>query len=96
MSGETESELFDYQPGNAELPGDFGERVWALKQRAGLTWEEMAEALGIDSRQLFRWRRGSEPSGAAMLGLVQLALRVPDGLSVLLGEDRSVSCGYES
>lgn len=96
MNGTAGSGSFDYPPGNAELPGDFSDRLAELKERAGLTWEEMAESLGIDSRQLFRWRRGSEPSGAAMLGLVQLALRVPDGLSVLLGEDWSVGCGYEN
>jgi transcriptional regulator with XRE-family HTH domain len=96
MNGSTGSGSFDYPPGNAELPGDFSDRLAALKERADLTWEEMAEILGIDARQLFRWRRGSEPSGAAMLGLVQLALRVPGGLSVLLAEDWSAGCGYEN
>lgn len=76
-----------YPPGEAQLPGDFGDRLADLKMRADLTWEAMAEALGVDTRQLFRWRRGASPSGGAMLSLVRLAARVPDGLCDLLGEE---------
>lgn len=96
MNGTAGSGSFDYPPGSAELPGDFSDRLAELKERADLTWEEMAETLGIDTRQLFRWRRGSEPSGAAMLGLIQLALQVPGGLSVLLPEEGSADSGHES
>ncbi len=74
-------------PGDALLPPDFGERLHGLKQRSGLTWEAMAEALGVDSRQIGRWRHGVSPSGGAMLALARLAIRVPGGLSELLGED---------
>ena len=73
-------------PGDALLPPDFGERLQGLKQRSGLTWEAMAEALGVDSRQLGRWRHGVSPSGGAMLAL---AIRVPGGLSELLGEEET-------
>ncbi len=76
-------------PGEAVLPGNFGERLCGLKQRSGLTWEAMAEALGVDSRQLSRWRRGVSPSGGAMLSLARLATHVPGGLSELLGEELS-------
>ncbi len=96
MNGTAGSGSFGYPPGSAELPGDFSDRLAELKERADLTWEEMAETLGIDTRQLFRWRRGSEPSGAAMLALIQLARRVPGGLSVLLPEEGSVDSGHES
>ena len=75
------------RPGTTQLPGDFGERLVALKRRAGLTWEEMAWALGVDSRQLQRWRRGASPSGPAMLALVRLAAQVPDGIFELVGDD---------
>ena len=77
----------EFAPGEAQLPGDFGERLTVLKRRAGLTWEEMAEALGVDHRQLLRWRRGSCPSGGSMLSLIRLAAQLPGGLSELLGQD---------
>ena len=73
--------------GVALLPPDFPERLEALKQLSGLSWERMAEAIGVDTRQLHRWRRGTTPSGEAMLSLVRLATRVPGGLAELLGED---------
>lgn len=73
--------------GQAELPGNFPERLLAIKQRGGLTWEAMAFALGVESRQLLRWRRGAVPSGGAMLSLVRLAAQVPGGMAELIGED---------
>ena len=88
MSGQGARRPRRYPPGEAQLPSDFGERLARLKERAGLTWEAMAEALGVDTRQLFRWRHGSAPSGRAMLALLRLAAQVPDGLSELLSEDR--------
>ena len=73
--------------GVALLPPDFPERLDALKEMSGLSWERMAAAIGVDSRQLHRWRNGTYPSGEAMLSLVRLATRVPGGLAELLGED---------
>ncbi len=75
------------RPGVALLPDDFPERLDALKQMTGLSWERMAAAMGVDGRQLHRWRRGTAPNGAAMLALVRLATFVPDGLGALLDED---------
>ena len=73
--------------GVALLPPDFPQRLDALKQLSGLSWERMAAAIGVDARQLHRWRNGTYPSGEAMLSLVRLATRVPGGLAELLGED---------
>ena len=87
MSSSGETRRLEFAPGEAVLPGDFGERLTGLKERGGLTWEQMAEALGVDGRQLWRWRRGVSPSGGAMLSLVRLAIRVPGGLRELLGEE---------
>lgn len=84
-----------YPPGDARLPGDFGERLAEIKQRGDLTWEQMAEALGVDSRQLQRWRSGAAPSGGAMLALVRLAARVPGGLVELLGDEWNEQQGNE-
>ena len=75
-------------PGVALLPEDFREKLEAIKGLTGLSWEGMAVAMGVDSRQLWRWRRhGVQPSGGAMLALVRLALWVPGGLAVLVDED---------
>ena len=76
--------------GSAQLPGDFGERLLGLKEHAGLTWEEMAWEVGVDSRQLQRWRRGASPSGPAMLSLVRLAAQVPDGIFEIAGDDLTI------
>ena len=72
---------------NARPAKNFSEGLVRLKRRTGLTWEEMAWALGVDTRQLLRWRRGAMPSGAAMLALVRLAAQAPDGIFDLLGDD---------
>lgn len=75
-------------PGVALMPEDFSGRLTALKQMTGLTWEGMAVGMGVDPRQLLRWREhGGEPNGGAMLALVRLAIRVPEGLGELLDED---------
>ena len=75
-------------PGVALMPEDFCRRLDATKEMTGLSWEGMASVMGVDSRQLWRWRkRGGEPGGGAMLALVRLVLRVPGGLAVLMDED---------
>ena len=77
-----------FQPGYALLPADFPARLARLKEATGLSWEGLAVCLGVDSRQVLRWRQGTEPCGGAMLALVRLAQRVPGGLEQLLAEDR--------
>ena len=76
-----------FPPGVALLPEDFPQRLAAVRERAGLPWERMAVCMGVDPRQLGRWRKGAAPAGGAMLALVRLATRVPGGLAALLGED---------
>ena len=81
-----------FVPGCALIPEDFGDRLTLLKERAGLSWEGLATCIGVDHRQLLRWRKkGSEPSGGAMLSLVALAEQVPGGLDILLGRDPTVT-----
>lgn len=77
----------ELRPGVALLPEDFPARLAALKKLTGLSWEGMATAMGVDSRQLHRWRRGVAPNGEAMLALVRLAAQLPEGLGELLDED---------
>ena len=43
----------------------------------GLTWNAFARALGVDKKQMRRWRRGTEPCGGAMLSLIRLASHIP-------------------
>ena len=76
-----------FPPGVALLPEDFRDRLTTLKEMAGLSWEGMAVSMGVDSRQVLRWRRGAAPNGGAMLSLVRLATRVPEGLAELLDDD---------
>ncbi len=76
-----------FRPGIALLPDDFPERLTALKEITGLTWEGMACCIGVDPRQLQQWRNGGWPNGGAMLALLDLATRVPGGLGKLLGRD---------
>ena len=82
--------------GVALLPPDFPQRLDALKEMSGLSWERMAAAIGVDARQVHRWRRGTHPTGEAMLSLVRLAAQVPGGLAELLGEDAPVECQRNS
>ena len=64
-----------FPPGVALMPEDFPRKLAAIKGLTGLTWEGMADALGVDPRQLWRWRtQGGEPG--AMLALARLAVRV--------------------
>lgn len=77
----------ELSPGVALPPDDFPARLGALKEVTGLSWEGMATVVGVDCRQLHRWRRGTAPNGEAMLSLVRLARQVPGGLDALLDED---------
>ena len=74
-------------------PPDSPVRLDALKQLSALSWGRMAATIGVEARQIPRWRRGTYPSGEAMLSLVRLATRVPGGLAELLGEDVLVTHG---
>ena len=68
------------------FPEDFPQRLVRLKDASGLSWRGMARALGVDPKQLRRWRRGVEPGGGAMLSLLRFASRVPGGVQILMGD----------
>ena len=45
------------------LPQDFEDRLERHREASGLTWSALARAIGVDRRQLRRWRtKGVEPS----------------------------------
>ena len=88
MSRERQFQRYPFVPGVALMPEDFGARLDRLKEASGLTWDGFATAIGVDIRQVLRWRtKGCEPSGGAMLSLVDFALQVKDGLAILTGRD---------
>ena len=68
------------------FPEDFPQRLVRLKEATGLSWRGMARALGVDPKQLRRWRRGVEPAGGATLSLLRFASRVPGGVQILMGD----------
>ena len=72
---------------SGELPEDFAERLDRLKRASGLSWDAFAEAVGVERKQVLRWRRRTEPSGSAYHALVELARWIPGGIEILLGED---------
>ena len=59
------------------LPEDFSDDLRSLKEASGLTWNGLADVLGVDERQLQRWRCGTKPSGDGLYALAQFAAQVP-------------------
>ena len=50
------------------LSQDFPKRLERLKEASGLSWRGFAKSLGVDPKQLRRWRKkGVEPSGTHAL-----------------------------
>ena len=79
-------------PYGIRLPADFPDRLERLRQAADLTWAGLAAAIGVDYRQMYKWRKhGVEPSGAAMDRLYKFASRITGGLEILLGESYQMS-----
>ena len=92
MSRERELQRFSYVPGVALLPEEFWARLTRLKEASGLTWQGFASMIGVDYRQVLRWRTtGAEPSGGAVMALVDFALQVKGGLAILTGRDLVVT-----
>ena len=68
------------------LSEDFPDPLHRLKEASGLTWTAFAQSLGVDRKQVHRWRKGVEPCGGAMHCLFRFALRMPSGLEILMGD----------
>ena len=69
------------------LPRDFAQRLERLKEASGLSWRGLARALGVDPKQLARWRKGVEPCGGAMHSIHRFAHLIPGGTAILMGDD---------
>ena len=39
-------------------PKDFVQRLDRLKKAGGITWDVLARSLGVDKKQVCRWRKG--------------------------------------
>ena len=77
--------MLPYQSG--VLSSDFKDRLESLKEASGLTWSAFSQTIGVDRKQVRRWRRkGVEPSGGAMESLYCFAGRFPGGLDILMGD----------
>ena len=69
------------------LPQDFPERLEGLKEASGLSWGAMTRSIGVDRKQLMRWRKkGIEPCGGAMHAIFRFANRMSDGLDILMSD----------
>jgi len=80
---------------SGDLPPDFPQRLVRLKEASGLTWEEFAWVLGVELKQVLRWKNGTEPCGGAYHCLVLLATWIPGGPRILMGEDHYALPGRE-
>ena len=67
------------------IPENFAKRLEAFKAGTGLSWDTLAACVGVDPRQLQRWRKGTRPSGDGLYALILLAARIPGGVYTLLG-----------
>ena len=67
------------------LPEDFPTRLERFKEATGFTWDGLAGCLGVDPRQLQRWRKDAKPDGDGLCALITLAACIPGGLYILLG-----------
>ena len=58
-----------------------------LKEASGLSWGAMARSIGVDRKQLMRWRKkGIESCGGAMHAIFRFANRMSDGLDILMSD----------
>ena len=51
------------------LPEDFPTRLERFKEATGFTWDGLAGCLGVDPRQLQRWRKDTKPDGDGLCAL---------------------------
>ena len=60
----------EHLPYGSLLPQDFPQRLERLKEASGLSWSGLAGAIGVDYKQMYKWRKRVEPSGGAMHALI--------------------------
>lgn len=55
------------------------ERIVELKERTGLTWEQVAELFGVSKRAVMMWRSGNRMNAANEQRLSQFLHHLPEG-----------------
>ena len=68
------------------FPEDFGERLERLTKLAGLSWEEVAQLLGVEDDRVTEWRTGTIPTGGEVWRIMRLAWLTSGGIEVMLPE----------
>ena len=63
---------------------DFPQRLARLIELTGLSWQELAERLGVTERSEMKWRRGGMPSRPKFWAIMELACDVPGGFQLKL------------
>ena len=66
---------------------NFAKRLEDFKIGTGLSWDNLAGCIGVDPRQLQRWRKGTKPSGHGLYALILLASKFPGGVHTLMCVD---------
>ena len=70
---------------NPVFPEDFPRRLERLKEASGLSWHQIARALGTSPSVIREWRAGNKrPSPSHMYALFAFADTVPGGRDILL------------
>ena len=77
------------------FPDEFPKRLERLKDLAGVSWEELADVLGVSRRRMMRWRRGGKPSGGGFWAVLSLAAQVPGGMDAMLPRPSETSIPEE-
>ena len=93
MSRERQFQRFPFVPGVALLPEEFGQRLARLKEALGLTWEGFASMIGVDYRQMLRWRKEGGRAGGRGHAVPggRWPNRCLEGLDILMGRDLAVT-----
>ena len=66
------------------FPKDFPQHLELFKEKAGMSWRELAMRVGVRYGRLMSWRRGTVPKGGALLSLFRVASTMPGGLETLV------------
>ena len=75
------------------FPKDFGERLARLVELASLSWEELAERLGVGCDRVTEWRGGEVPTGGEVWHIMHLASSIPGGTEVMLPQQAGPNNG---
>ncbi len=82
MASEERNRTLEYRP--PPWPEDFPQRLERLKEKAGISWKQMAERLGVTDRGALKWRREGRPSAANFLAILELARELPGGYDLMM------------